>query len=84
VCAGRSASTRRACAGSHQFHNADLSFDREANTERPLKTNDDCIRHVVELLQWREMKLCIRSYEPELRSEYLDMGATVLLERPRV
>jgi len=63
---------------------ADLSFDRETNPEHPLKTDDDCIRHVVELLEGSETKLCIRSYQPELRNKYLDMGATVLLERPGV
>ena len=63
---------------------ADLSFNREANPEHPLKTDDDCIRHVVKLLEGSETKLCIRSYEPELRNKYLDMGATVLLERPSV
>jgi 2-dehydro-3-deoxyglucarate aldolase/4-hydroxy-2-oxoheptanedioate aldolase len=63
---------------------ADLSFNREANPEHPLKTDDDCIRHVAKLLEGSETKLCIRSYEPELRNKYLDMGATVLIERPRV
>ena len=84
MCAVRSASTRRACAGSHQFHNADFSIDREADPEHPLKTNDDCIRHAAEQLQWSETKLCVRSHGPELRNNYRDMGATVLLERPRV
>jgi 2-keto-3-deoxy-L-rhamnonate aldolase RhmA len=63
---------------------AELSFNREANPEHPLTTDDDCIRHVVKLLEGSETKLCIRSYEPELRNKYLDMGATVLLERPSV
>ena len=87
MCSGRRASTQRACAGSHQFHSdrspADLLFDREANPEHLPKTNDDFIRHVVGLLRRSETKLCIRGYEPELRSDYLDTGATVLLERPR-
>ena len=61
---------------------ADLSFDREANQEHPLKTDDDCIRHVAKLLEGSQTKLCIRSYDPELRNKYLDMGATVLIERP--
>ena len=60
---------------------ADLSFDREANPEHPLKTDDDCIRHVVKLLEGGPTHVCIRSYEPELRKKYFDMGATVLLER---
>ena len=63
---------------------ADLSFNREANPEHPLKTDDDCIRHVVKLLEGSETRLCIRSYDPDLRNKYLDMGATVLIETPSV
>ncbi len=62
----------------------DLQFNIEANPEHPLKTDDDCIRHVVKLLADTDTKLCIRSYEPELRNKYLDMGATVLIETPVV
>lgn len=63
---------------------ADLSFNREANPDHPLKTDDDCIKHVVKLLSGTDTRLCIRSYQPELRNKYLDMGATVLLELPTV
>ncbi|MDP6666124.1 MAG: aldolase/citrate lyase family protein [Dehalococcoidia bacterium] len=63
---------------------ADLSFNREANPEHPLKTDDGCIQHVVKLLEGSDTKLCIRSYQPELRNKYLDMGATVLIEIPSV
>ncbi len=61
---------------------ADLSFNREANPDHPLQTDDDCIRHVVKLLEGTDTRLCIRSYQPELRNKYLDMGATVLIEIP--
>jgi 2-dehydro-3-deoxyglucarate aldolase/4-hydroxy-2-oxoheptanedioate aldolase len=63
---------------------ADLSFNREANPDHPLKTDDDCIEHVLKLLEGTDTKLCIRSYQPELRNKYLDMGATVLIEIPSV
>ena len=63
---------------------ADLTFNREANPYHPLKTDDDCIEHVLKLLGETETKLCIRSYKPELRNKYLDMGATVLIEIPSV
>lgn len=62
---------------------ADLSFNREAHPEHPFKTDDDCIRHVVELLKGTDTKLCVRNYDPALRDKYREMGATVLLERPK-
>ena len=63
---------------------ADPTFNREANPYHPLKTDDDCIEHVLKLLGETDTKLCIRSYKPELRNKYLDMGATVLIEIPSV
>ena len=63
---------------------ADLSFDREAHPDHPLKTDDDCVAHVAKLLKNSPTQLCIRSYDPALRTRYRDMGATVLLERPKV
>ena len=62
---------------------ADLSFDRERHPEHPLKTDDDCVRHVLELLKGSDTRLCVRSYDPGLRNKYRDMGVTVLLERPK-
>ncbi|MCX8278179.1 MAG: aldolase/citrate lyase family protein [Dehalococcoidia bacterium] len=61
---------------------ADLSFNREANPDHPLKTDDDCIKHTLMLLEGTETKLSIRNYQYELRNKYLDMGATVLIELP--
>jgi 2-keto-3-deoxy-L-rhamnonate aldolase RhmA len=63
---------------------ADLSFDLEANPDHPLKTDDDCMNHVLKLLEGTDTKLSVRSYERDLRNKYLDMGVTVLLERPSV
>ncbi len=63
---------------------SDLSFNRETNPEHPLKTEDDCIEHVVKLLTDTDTKLCIRNYQSELRNKYLDMGVTVLIEIPSV
>jgi 2-keto-3-deoxy-L-rhamnonate aldolase RhmA len=62
---------------------ADLSFDREAHPEHPLKTDDDCIRHVVKLLEGTGVGLMVRSYDPNLRDKYREMGATVLVEAPK-
>jgi len=62
---------------------ADLSFSREANPHHPFKTDDDCVRYALKVLEGSGTRLAIRSYDPELRSKYRDMGVTVLLERPR-
>jgi len=60
---------------------ADLSFSRESNPDHPLKTDDDCVRYVVNQLEGTGVKLAYRSYDPALRNKYIDMGATVLLEK---
>ncbi|MFW6195228.1 MAG: aldolase/citrate lyase family protein [Chloroflexota bacterium] len=62
---------------------ADLSFDREANPHHPLAKSDDaCVEYAAKLLEGLDAKLAIRHYDKSLRQKYLDMGATVLLERP--
>jgi 2-keto-3-deoxy-L-rhamnonate aldolase RhmA len=62
---------------------ADLSFSREANPHHPLKTDDDCVKYVVKVLDGSGVRLCVRSYDPALRNKYRDMGVTILLERPK-
>ena len=61
---------------------ADLSFSRESNPNHPFKTDDDCVRYVVNQLEGTGVKLVYRSYDRALRDKYIDMGATVLLEVP--
>lgn len=62
---------------------ADLSFDLEAHPEHPFRTVDDCLRHVLKQLQGTDTKISFRSYDPALRNTYIDMGVTVLMERPK-
>ena len=62
---------------------ADLAFDREGHPEHPLKSDDDCIEHVLKLLEGTETRLVVRSFDPKLRNKYRDMGVTVLLELPK-
>jgi hypothetical protein len=38
---------------------------------------------VVQQLQGSATKVCSRNYTPDLRDTYINMGMTVLLERPR-
>lgn len=59
---------------------ADLSFDREANPNHPFQSDDDCLIYALNQLQAKDTKLCYRSYTPDLRNKYFDMGVTVLLE----
>ena len=65
------------------FGPSDLGFSLEAHPEHPFKTVDDCVRHVVQQLKGSDTKVCFRNYTPDLRDKYINMGVTVLLERPR-
>jgi 2-keto-3-deoxy-L-rhamnonate aldolase RhmA len=62
---------------------ADLSFDLEAHPEHPFRTVEDCLRHVLKQLEGTDTKISFRSYDPALRNKYIDMGVTVLMERPK-
>ena len=62
---------------------ADLEFDREMHPHHPLQTDDDCIQHVMAQLASEKTRMCYRSYDPNLRNKYLDLGVTVLMERPK-
>ena len=66
------------------FGPADLSFSLEGHPGHPFKTVDDCVRHVVKQLEDSDVRVCFRHYKRELRSKYIDMGVTVLLESPEV
>ena len=58
----------------------DLAFSLEAYPQHPLKTDDDCVRHVLEQLKGTNVRVAIRSGGPANRDKYLHMGVTVLLE----
>ena len=62
---------------------ADLSFDLEGHPAHPFKTVDDCLRHVLTQLEGTDVKVSFRSGTPDLRPKYIDMGVTVLMERPQ-
>ncbi len=58
----------------------DLAFDRERHPGHPLKTDDDCILHVLEQLSGTGTKLCLRTYSDEQMARYEDMGVTMFLD----
>jgi len=62
---------------------ADLSFDLEAHPEHPFRTVDDCLAHVLKQLEGTEVKVSFRNGTPDQREKYIQMGVTVLMERPR-
>jgi 2-keto-3-deoxy-L-rhamnonate aldolase RhmA len=66
------------------FGPADMSFSIEAHPHSPFKTVDDCVKHLVKQVEGKPTKICYRNYTPNLRNKYIDMGVTVLLERPQV
>ena len=60
---------------------ADLEFDREMHPHHPLKTDDDCIKHVMDQVNDLDVRMSYRSGDPALRNKYIDLGVTVLRER---
>ena len=62
---------------------ADLSFSRESHPNHSLQTDDDCVRAVVKHLKDSGTRLAYRNPDPGNRAKYIDMGVTVLLERPK-
>ncbi len=58
----------------------DLTFNREAHPDHSLKTDDDCIKHVLDLLQGTETTLCLRTYSEEQMAKYSEFGATMFLD----
>jgi 2-keto-3-deoxy-L-rhamnonate aldolase RhmA len=64
------------------FGPADLTFDIETYAAPPLKTVDDCIRHVAEQVADLPIGIAFRSGTPDRREHYAKMGVTVFLERP--
>ncbi len=65
------------------FGPMDLTFSLESHPHHPFKSVDDCVRHICEQLRETETQVCFRNYTPDTRQKYLDMGVTVLLERPQ-
>ena len=65
------------------FGPSDMSFSIEAHPNSPFQTVDDCVRHLVKQVEGKPTKICFRNYEPSQRQKYIDMGVTVLLERPQ-
>jgi 2-keto-3-deoxy-L-rhamnonate aldolase RhmA len=66
------------------FGPSDMSFSIEAHPNGPFKTVDDCVRHLVKQVEGKPTQICFRKYEPSQCNKYIDMGVTVLLERPQV
>ena len=62
------------------FGPTDLSFDLSYHPHPRLKTVDDCVRQVVRTLEQVPVAVCFRSYGPDRRQQYLDMGVGVILE----
>lgn len=63
---------------------ADLQFNLEGHPGHPFQSDDDCLRHVLRQLEESTVRVAYRSYDPAQRNKYIDMGVTVLLERPHV
>ena len=62
----------------------DLMFSLEGHPHYPLRTVDDCMRHVAEQLAGTGVRLGMAVMtEPEERAKYLDMGITIFQEPPR-
>jgi 2-keto-3-deoxy-L-rhamnonate aldolase RhmA len=62
----------------------DLAFNREANPDHFLKTDDDCINHVLKELKGTQTTLCLRTYSDEQLARYEQMGATMFLDEANI
>jgi 2-keto-3-deoxy-L-rhamnonate aldolase RhmA len=62
----------------------DLAFNREANPNHFLKSDDDCIDHVLQELKGTQTKLCLRTYGDEQLGRYQQMGATIFLDETAI
>jgi len=62
----------------------DLAFNREANPDHFLKTDDDCINHVLNELKGTQTTLCLRTYGDEQLARYEQMGATMFLDETSI
>ena len=61
----------------------DLLGDIEKHPKHPFQTVDDCVKHVIKQLEGSTTRVSFRSYDPALRSKYIDMGVTILMENPK-
>ena len=64
------------------FGPIDLMFSLKRYPHHSFNTMDDCVAYVVKALEDTSAAVCVRSYAPDLREKYFDMGVTVLLESP--
>ena len=69
--------------GAHPISN-DLAFSREGHPDFPLKTDQECVEHVLELLKGTDTKFCMRSGARANRELYVNLGVTVFMERAEV
>ncbi len=69
--------------GAHPTSN-DLAFSREGHPEFPLKTDQECLEHMIDLLKGSDTKVCMRSGARSNREHYQNLGVTVFMERAEV
>ena len=63
------------------FGPIDLTFNLATHPRHPFKSVDHCVAYVVRALEGSDTKVCFRSYDPDTRPKYADMGVTVFFER---
>ena len=56
-----------------------MGFSLESNPVHPLKTVDDCARHLLDQLSGSAAAVCFRAYTREELEKYRDMGARMVL-----
>lgn len=63
---------------------ADLAIDRSKHPHHPIAESDDAaVDYASKVCKDSGVKLMIRNYDWKLRQKYIDMGVSVLLERPK-
>ncbi len=59
----------------------DLDFSLEMHPHYPIKSVDECVRHVVDQLADCSVAVCCRT-SPDTRQKYADLGVTIFIEEP--
>ena len=63
------------------FGENDLMFSIEGDPEFPFRTQDECLRHVLNELQGTNVRVSMCPETEEAREKYLEMGVTIFNER---
>ena len=66
------------------FGPTDLALSIDSYPNHGLKSVEDCVAYAVKSLEGTGVGVCFRTYSPDVREQYWDLGVQVVLEQPKV